>query len=79
MSIIGIGFNCDFYLRTRFKAYLVAFFVRQGIFDAYFPIQMIRTFHGDLRFLWFTWKWGLDDLFDRSRHGSTWFLGHGLL
>ena len=34
---------------------------------------MIRTLHGDLRFLRFTRKWGLDDLFDRSRQQNPKF------
>jgi hypothetical protein len=40
---------------------------------------MIRTFHGDLRFVRFTRKWGLDDLFDRSRQKYTRSLVHGFL
>jgi hypothetical protein len=75
----GLGFDGDLHLRTRFEAYLVAVFVRQSVVNSYFPIQMIRSFHGDLCFLRFTRKWGLDDFFNRSRQNGTRLFAHGLL
>jgi hypothetical protein len=76
---LWLRFHGDFHLHTRFEAYLLAVFVRQRVFDAYLSIQIIGAFNGDLRFLWFVWIWGLDNLFDRCRQGGTGFFAHNLL
>ena len=39
-------------LRTRFEAYLVTIFSRQGVGNAYLSVYMIRAFDGNLDFFW---------------------------
>jgi len=73
-----LSLDGDFHVRTRFEAYFRTLFIRQGVFDAYFSIQMIPAFNGYLRFFWLAWKWGLYDLLNRPRQDGTGFFAHWL-
>jgi hypothetical protein len=75
-GVLGIRFKLNRHVRTLFEFNLVAVFIRQVVFDAYFPIQVIRPFHGDLGFFWLGRKWGLDDFIDPSRQDGARFFAH---
>jgi hypothetical protein len=72
----GFSLDSDLHVRTGFEPYFLTALICQGVVDAYFSIKMIPAFNSDLRFFWFVWKRGLDDLFNGPRQDRACFFGH---
>lgn len=70
--------DCELHVRAWFEAHFLALFIGQGVVDAYFSIEMIAAFNGDLRFFRLAWKWGLDNLVNRPGQDGTGFFAHSL-
>src|SRR5208283_321928 len=70
-------FNRYFYLGALFQGHGLALFVSELILYADFSVEMIRSFHGDLRLLRNSGMRRFDNLFDRTRESGARILAHG--
>ena len=76
--IFAICFDGDVNLRALLKAYFASIFIRQGILDANFSIEIVSASDIDLCFFRQAWVRRPNDLLDSSGQGGARFFIGGI-